>query len=410
MTLAEAPLVLLLIGLAAYAVLGGADFGAGVWQLMPGESQRQIREHAHHAMGPVWEVNHVWLIFVLVVCWTGYPKAFGSIASTLAVPLFIAAIGIVFRGTAYALRSGAADMREQRRLELALSLSSILTPFALGALIGGIASRRVPVGNAKGDLVTSWLNPTSIAVGVLFVFTAAYLAAVYLAGDASRAGRADLASAFRWRALIAGVVAGAAALAALPVVRSDSHPLWHGLAHGDGRIALAVSIAAGVATLLLVWRSRFEPARATAALAVAAIVAGWGLAQRPLLLEGLTVNQAAAGRATLIAILVGFAGGAVLLVPSLVLLFGLLLRGRFDAGAAREIGPTPPGGAFHSALLAPLALACLLAGSGLLVLANPGWAKALGVAALLVFALLAFLALTLPAEPERPGSSSRPGS
>ena len=144
MRLADVPLILMLVGLAAYAVLGGADFGAGFWQLGggPGERGRTIREHAHHAMGPVWETNHVWLIFVLVICWTAYPTAFASITSTLSVPLFIAGIGIVLRGTTYALRSGTATPREQRLVEVVFAVSSILTPFALGAVIGGIASGR----------------------------------------------------------------------------------------------------------------------------------------------------------------------------------------------------------------------------------------------------------------------------
>src|SRR6266545_4368509 len=214
MQLAEIPLILILVGLAAYAVLGGADFGAGFWQLWGrrSEQDKAIRVHAHHAMGPVWETNHVWLIFVLIVCWTAYPTAFGSITSTLSVPLFIAGIGIILRGTTYALRSGTASAREQRLIEVVFAVSSILTPFALGAVIGGIASGRVPVGNAKGDLASSWLNSTSIFIGVLAVGTAAYLAAVYLAADAVRAGRADLARAFRARALGTGIVAGGLAL------------------------------------------------------------------------------------------------------------------------------------------------------------------------------------------------------
>src|SRR4029453_10389593 len=126
-------------------------------------------------------------------------------------PLFIASVGIIMRGTAYALRSGAATPREQRRIELAFAVSSILTPFALGTVIGGIASGRVPVGNAKGDLVTSWLNPTSILIGLLAVAIAAYLAAVYLAADAVRIRRQDLVDAFRTRALLMGLVAGAGA-------------------------------------------------------------------------------------------------------------------------------------------------------------------------------------------------------
>jgi cytochrome d ubiquinol oxidase subunit II len=398
MSLAEAPLLVMLAGLAAYAVLGGADFGAGFWQLAGGrhERARQIREHAHHAMGPVWEANHVWLIFVLVVCWTAYPTAFGSITSTLAVPLFIAGLGIVLRGTAYALRSGTATAREQRRVEVALAVSSILTPFALGTIIGGIASGRVPVGNAQGDLVDSWLNPTSILIGVIAVATAAYLAAVYLAADAARIGHSELAKAFRARALATGVVAGAVALGGLAVVRDDARPIWDGLTRGAGLGAVLVSAAAGVVTLGLVWRNRFEPARATAALAVTAIIAGWALAQRPRFLPGLTIDDAAAGRSTLIALLVSVAIGAVVLVPSLALLFGLVLRGRFDPGreeASAAGRPPASAGASMQSGLGVIAAVCLAIGSGLMVFVDTSWARIVGVFALLVFVFAGFVAL-----------------
>ena len=205
MTLAEVPLLLMLVGLSAYAVLGGADFGAAFWQLgaRADAHAEARREHAYRAMGPVWEANHVWLVFVLAICWTAYPEAFASIFSTLSVPLFIAALGIILRGTAYAVHAGTAREIERRGIDAVLSASSILTPFALGAAIGGIASGRVPVGNAEGDHVTSWVNPTSFAIGTIAVAAGAYLAAVYLAGDAARAGLDDLTADFRRRALAA---------------------------------------------------------------------------------------------------------------------------------------------------------------------------------------------------------------
>src|SRR6266511_1784950 len=167
-----------------------ACFGAGFWQLTAGKGPHaaSIRDHAHHAMAPVWEANHVWLVFVLTVVWTAYPTAFGSIASTLSIPLFIAALGIILRGATYALRAGTSTPGELRLIDTVFSLSSILTPFALGAAVGGIASRRVPVGNAAGDQFSSWLNPTSLLIGVLAVATAAYMAAVFLCGDAARLG------------------------------------------------------------------------------------------------------------------------------------------------------------------------------------------------------------------------------
>jgi cytochrome d ubiquinol oxidase subunit II len=396
LTLAEFPAVLTLVGLAAYAVLGGADFGAGFWQLLGGRGERDkaLREHAHHAMGPVWEANHVWLIFVLVVCWTAYPTAFGSIASTLAVPLFIAGIGIILRGTAYAMRSGAGSAREQRRIELVFACSSILTPFALGAVIGGIASGRVPVGNAKGDLVTSWLNPTSLVLGVIAVATAAYLAAVYLAADAVRIDRPELELAFRTRALVMAVIAGAAALAGLAVVHSDADRIWDGLTSGAGLVAVIASAVAGAATVAFVVSRRYGPARVTAATAVAAIVAGWGLAQRPQFLPGLTIEQAAASRPVLVATIVSLALGALILVPSLGLLYSLLLRGHFDEEPARRRETRVPAvGPRLELQLLPAAGLCLVVGVAATVPFDSAWGRIIGVPFLVAFVALGFLSL-----------------
>jgi cytochrome d ubiquinol oxidase subunit II len=397
MQLADVPLLLMLVGLAAYVVLGGADFGAGFWQLWggSGDRDRAIRDHSHHAMGPVWETNHVWLIFVLVVCWTAYPTAFASIASTLCIPLFIAGVGIILRGTAYALRSGTESAREQRRVEIAFAISSILTPFALGAVVGGIASGRVPVGNAAGNLWSSWLNWTSAFVGVLGVSTAAYLAAVYLAADAVRTGHRDLAGAFRARALGAGVVAGALAVVGLPVVHHDAPGLWDGLTSGAGLAAVVVSGVAGIVTLALVFRSGFEPARLTAAVAVAAIIAGWALAQRPQFLPGLTIDQAAAGHNTLIAVVVAAVIAVVVLGPSLALLFSLFLHGRFDPHTVE--GAEPAGAPARRWLAAPrlaaLAGACFVVGATLTFFLDDSWAHAVGVTALLTCVGLGFVAI-----------------
>jgi cytochrome d ubiquinol oxidase subunit II len=395
LTLDEVPAVLILLGLAAYAVLAGADFGAGFWQL-PGLGSRSIRDHALHAIGPVWETNHVWLIFVLVVAWTAYPTAFGSIASTLEVPLFIAALGIIMRGTTYALRSGTQTPREEQVVDVLFGVASIITPFSLGAAIGGIASGRVPVGNARGDLWSSWLNPTSIVLGILFVVTAAYLAAVYLAADAVRLRERELEQAFRTRALVTAVAAGAAALAGLLVVRSDAERIWHGLTHGAGLAAVIVSASAGVLTVFFVVQRRYEPARVSAAAAVAAIVAGWGLAQRPQLLPGLTIEQAAAGRSTIVALLVALALGAILLVPSLALLFSLVLRGRFDAGPPQADEPAPR--PLPSFPFLPAALACLVAGVALTFPVEASWGRIAGIPLLFAFVVLAFawLATTAP--------------
>jgi cytochrome bd ubiquinol oxidase subunit II len=399
---AEIPLVLILVGLAAYTVLGGADFGAGLWELTArGERGAVLRDHTHRAMAPVWEANHVWLVFVLVVCWTAYPTAFASIASTLTIPLFVAAVGIVLRGTSYALRSGRTTPREEGALSLVLALSSILTPFALGAAVGGIASGRVPVGNAQGDQIESWLNPTSILIGALAVATAAYLAAVYLSADATRMGSRDVADLFRRRALASGVVAGAIAIAGPFVLRSDARPLFDGLTGGAGLVALIGSVAAGLAALALVVRRRYGHARIAAATAVAAIVAGWGLAQRPSLLPGLSIEEAAASDATIAAVLIALGAGLLILVPSLAYLFRLVLSGRFDPAAPVQYRPgeavagpsARPSSDRRRGALTPVAAAIPLALGAAVTFVADGLARGLGVAAMLGGAVALFLTL-----------------
>jgi cytochrome bd ubiquinol oxidase subunit II len=398
MALAEVPAALILVGLAAYVVFAGADFGAGLWYLLagPGRRGREIRDFSYHAMAPVWEANHVWLIFVLVVAWTAYPTAFGSMASTLALPLFVAAVGIILRGTAYALRSGAPQDREtEGATGFVFGVSSILTPLALGAAVGAIASGRVPVGNAEGDLVTSWLNTTSILIGGLAVATAGYLAAVYLAGDAARAGAAQLARAFRVRALAMGLVAGALAVGGLAVLREDARPLFDDLTSGAGLAAVLLSALAGLATLGLVRAGRYEAARFSAALAVAAIVAGWGIAQSPDLLPGLTIEDAAAGRSTLWALLISIAAGLMILVPSLALLYGLVLRGRFDLGAPAGQEPPQPQATRGARGLAPAAITLLVGGVALTLFAT-GVGLAIGVLSLVGFIALGAIELLRP--------------
>ena len=232
---AYVPVAFILAGMAAYTVLAGADFGAGLWTLLTAgplgrAAGHRVRDQARHAMGPVWEANHVWLIFVLVVCWTAYPVAFGSITSTLAAPLLIAAIGIIFRGAAYALRGVADSSRAARWAENLFAVSSVITPFALGTVVGAIAVGRVPAGNAAGNLVTSWLSPAPVLVGALAVVFSGYLAAVFLAADSLRYGENSLAAAFRRRALVAGVLSGGLALAGLLVMRGSGLDLTHGAA------------------------------------------------------------------------------------------------------------------------------------------------------------------------------------
>src|SRR4051794_22293754 len=217
MSSADAVAVVLWIGATMYAVFGGADFGAGLWSLLAGggDRGRRPRELIDWAIGPVWEANHVWLIFVLVVLWTGFSSAFESVFSTLFVPLSLAALGIVLRGSGFAFHQTASEARQRALAKALFGLSSLLTPFFMGTVIGAIAGGRVPVGNAAGDPVTSWLNPLSLLIGAMFVATSAYLSAVFLVSDARRAGATDLERYFGTRALVAALVTGALAVAGL---------------------------------------------------------------------------------------------------------------------------------------------------------------------------------------------------
>ncbi|NEE01051.1 cytochrome d ubiquinol oxidase subunit II [Phytoactinopolyspora halotolerans] len=331
MWLADLAGTILLLGLTAYTVLGGADFGAGFWDLTAGGAQRgaRLRGMIKRSMGPVWEANHVWLIFVLVVFWTAFPRAFGPVMETLYIPLFLAAIGIIFRGAAFALRGEAATIAEARALGATFAFASVLIPFFFGTVIGAIADGRVPVGG--GDPWRSWTGPVPLFAGVLAVAIGAYMAAMFLAGDAARSGFDDMVRAFRARALGAAVVAGVLAIAGLVIIRFEAPGLYDGLTSGPGLAAVAGSALAGLVTLVLVWRGRYEAARYTSAVAVGAVVAGWGFAQRPDFLPGaLSFDEAAAGDPTLIALLISIGIAFLVLGPSLWLLFRLSLRGRLD--------------------------------------------------------------------------------
>ena len=299
-------------GVTAYALFGGADFGAGFWDLTAGTAVGGARQRAliEHSIGPVWEANHVWLIFILVVMWTGFPGLFGAVSSTLWVPLTVAAFGVIARGSAFAFRKNVAALWQRRLFGAAFAVSSVLTPFFLGAAAGGVAAGRVPRGIGAGDPLTSWWNPVSVLTGALAVTVCAYLAAVYLTADARRAAAADLVAAFRRRALAAGLAAGLIAVGGLAVLHADAAALASGLVH-RGLPLVLISAAAGLAALGLLYRGSFLLARIAAAVAVTAVIWGWAVAQYPYLLQReLTIAAAAASHGVLLATLISLGAGA----------------------------------------------------------------------------------------------------
>jgi cytochrome bd ubiquinol oxidase subunit II len=267
----------------------------------------------------------VWLIFVLVVLWTAFSPAFEAVFSTLFVPLSLAALGVVFRGAGFAFHHNA-RAGGRALAEMLFGLASLLTPFFLGTLVGAIAGGRVPVGNATGDLWTSWLNPLSLVIGALFVATGAYLASVFLVSDARRAGAPDLERYFTDRALVAAVVTGALAVVGLVFLHRDARYVFDGLS-GDGLPLVILSAACGTGALVLLQRGARRGARPLAVGAVVAVVSGWAVAQWPYLLpEKLTIADAAAPSATLTGVLVVFGVAVVVVLPAIGLLFTLVQR------------------------------------------------------------------------------------
>jgi cytochrome bd ubiquinol oxidase subunit II len=328
MSAAEVVLAILFASLTAYALLGGADFGGGFWDLFAGSGQRAMarRSLIEHTLGPVWEANHVWLIFVLVLLWSGFPPVFAAVASTAYIPLTLAALGIIGRGAGFAFRKASTEYGHQRLYGAGFAFSSVATPFFLGTVAGGIASGRIPPGIAAGDVLTSWLNPTSIVTGALAVGASAYLAAVFLTHDAKRHAP-DLLPDFRRYAARAGIAVGALAAVGLLVVRLDAPVLSAALWRVPALAVLLISIASGLASLALIYAGQYLWVRITAGLAAAAVLWAWGAGQYPvLLLPDATVDSTAAHPAVLRALLGSTVIGAVILLPSLWWLFALFQR------------------------------------------------------------------------------------
>jgi cytochrome d ubiquinol oxidase subunit II len=323
--MSTAAALVLFLAVTMYAVFGGADFGAGFWDLVAGGADRgkEPREVIDHSIAPVWEANHVWLIFVFVVLWTCFPTAYASITLTLFVPLTIAAFGIVLRGASFAFGKAVFRTRDRRNFGATFALSSVLVPYCFGAAIGGIASGRVPSGGQAGDPWSSWVNPTSVVCGLLAVSVAAYLASFFLVWDARRLSDEAMVTYFRRRALAAGIVTGVIAVVGIFVVHADAHYLFDGLT-SRALPGVIASVLCGIGALLLLRSSNRTGARLAAVGAVVTLVVSWGIAQWDYVLPTtLTVAAAAAPDATIEAVLVATGLAVLLVLPAFVLLYVL---------------------------------------------------------------------------------------
>lgn len=306
-----------------YAVFGGADFGSGVWDLTAGNPERgaPLRRLVDHSIGPVWEANHVWLVFVLVLLWSGFPEPFALLMRDLGIPFWLAGLGIVARGAAFAFRKFAATLTWARTAGIVFATGSLATPFFLGAIAGALASGRV--GGAEPASWTAWLGPTSILGGVLAVVTCTFMAGTLLAAEAESLGKTTLAEQLRMRSLIGGAVAGIIVAVGIAVLAADASELVDGLL-GRALPVVAISGITGSAAMWLLWQRRLRPARLAAGVAVASVVAGWGIAQYPWLLVGeVTIEEGAGAQATLIGLLVAAGLALLVVVPPLLYLYSL---------------------------------------------------------------------------------------
>jgi cytochrome d ubiquinol oxidase subunit II len=337
-------LLAIALGVTLYALFAGADFGAGIWQALLGpQASERERRQVHDAVGPVWEANHVWLIFVVVLLFTAFPPAIAAVARALWVPLLLALAGIVLRGAGFAFRPREPARRGERRAwDRVFSGASLAAPLFLGASLGAVAEGHLRVTATGGFEGRSfdWLTPLSAYVGVLAVGLCAHLAAVYLVRESALAGAKDLESIWRRRALASGTVVGALAAGGIAVVAATAPDLASAMREKAWPFVL-VSMGAGLAGIGLLLRRRPTLSAAAAALAVAAVLGGWFAARWPWLVPpAIRADEAAAPRPVLSAAAWSTAIGIVLVAPSMFALLrvfksarGARPRGRDAAGA-----------------------------------------------------------------------------
>lgn len=328
---------LLALSLNAYVLFGGADFGGGVWDLLAsGPRRSRQREVIAHALGPIWEANHVWLIFAIVLTFTCFPPVAARLGTVMHIPLTLMLFGIVLRGSAFTFRTyGSQHDAAQHRWGRIFSSASVITPILLGVAIGTVASGRIgqdPPGGFVPTYVDPWLTPFAFSVGLLALALFAFLAAVFLTLETDDH---DLREDFRRRALASGIAVFVASALVLLLSREGAPLVTKGLMASPW--ALPLHLATGVsaiAALAALWFRRFRLARMAAGLQVSLIFWGWALAQYPLLIPpGFTIEGSAAPGPTLRTLLIATAFGGLVLVPSLWYLFQIFKTVPADPGA-----------------------------------------------------------------------------
>jgi cytochrome d ubiquinol oxidase subunit II len=309
------------MGVIAYGVLGGADFGGGIWDLFAtGPRRFEQRAAIALAMGPVWEANHVWLIFVIVLIFTAFPPAFAALSVGMFGLFHFVLLGITLRGAAFVFRGPQIADRGRSTWGTIFGIASVITPVLLGMAVGTVSSGNFRIVNGKVEMpgTPPWFSPLSLAIGALALSLCAYLAAVYLTNETA----GELQEDFRRRALFAGTFVVGLAVAMLPLLYWQAPHLWNGLSSAHAAPVIAFGVAAALTSGWALLRSRFRLARSAAIVQVALLVLGWGLAHYPYLIyPDLTLHTAAAPRDTLRFLLYSFAIGMAMLLPSLWMLF-----------------------------------------------------------------------------------------
>lgn len=328
---------ILALSLNAYVLFGGADFGGGVWDLLAsGPRRARQREVIAHALGPIWEANHVWLILAIVITFTCFPPLYARLGTLLHIPLSLMLVGIVLRGSAFTFRTyDSQHDATQRRWGRIFASASVITPVLLGVSIGAVVSGRLPP-NPRGSFVQvyiePWCTPFGFSVGLLALALFAFLAAVFLTLETRDP---DLCEDFRRRALVAGVAVFFASALVLMLSRDQAPLVTEGLLGSGWAVPLHLATAAAaIGVLTALWFRRFRLARIAVGIQVSLIFWGWPLAQYPLLLPpDLTVARAAAPDVTLRLVLWVLLLGGVILLPSLWYLFQIFKTVPADQGA-----------------------------------------------------------------------------
>ncbi|HEU0004295.1 MAG TPA: cytochrome d ubiquinol oxidase subunit II [Ktedonobacteraceae bacterium] len=344
MTLAYVILTILWLSLIAYAVLGGADFGAGFWDLLyigNKDVSKRRHEFINHALGPVWEANHVWLIFLIVGLFTAFPSVFSTLSIVLFLPFTLALIGIVLRGAAFIFRvyGTRSDKYGAIVWGTVFSFASIITPFILGASAAAVASGRIRVTSApvQADMTGStWLTPFAIVVGLMAIALCAVLSSVYLSVEAKQAQDKELEDMFRLRAIIAGAVTAVLGALGLYLSTSEDPLLWQGLL-GHAIPVVIATMVVGLATAAALFMRHYRIARVLVIIETAGLLGSWGISQLPYLIPpDVTVESAANSQSVLEVLLIGTIIGMVLLLPSLYYLFSVFKLPYPAPGKERE--------------------------------------------------------------------------